>query len=70
MLTKYNTEPNTETDALSCTETEQDDIEVQNPLVGAPWSVPMSLQLTQIWERVPFSAQPKKVFLIKGPKQH
>lgn len=28
MLTKYNTEPNTETDALSCTETEQDDIEV------------------------------------------
>uniref|UniRef100_A0A671S6Q9 Uncharacterized LOC107662784 n=1 Tax=Sinocyclocheilus anshuiensis TaxID=1608454 RepID=A0A671S6Q9_9TELE len=28
MLTKYNTEPSTETVALSCTETEQDDIEV------------------------------------------
>ncbi len=28
MLTKCNTEPNAETDALSCTETEQDDIEV------------------------------------------
>ncbi|XP_016301180.1 uncharacterized protein LOC107657556 isoform X1 [Sinocyclocheilus anshuiensis] len=28
MLTKYNTEPNTESDALSCTETEKDDIEI------------------------------------------
>ncbi|XP_016144197.1 uncharacterized protein [Sinocyclocheilus grahami] len=28
MLTKYKTEPNTESDALSCTETEKDDIEI------------------------------------------
>uniref|UniRef100_A0A673H5T9 Pleckstrin homology domain containing, family G (with RhoGef domain) member 2 n=1 Tax=Sinocyclocheilus rhinocerous TaxID=307959 RepID=A0A673H5T9_9TELE len=72
MFTKYNTEPSTETVALSCTETEQDDIEVAESTCRStlicPYVAPANPNLRESPIQCPTEGKAEESIPIQGSK--